>query len=169
MTCRYSGSNWLDVLYTSVRDTPGGVAAAATYLTTRRGRSIGTETLRLRLRGEGDNRLSMEMFELLLEWMVEAKQDHALESLHCLNEQFGMIAAPIEVTVKADCATALTHAACKIHADAGDISRIVVDAVADMQIDDKERVRIEQAATQAQRSIQKLVETTRHLNRRTRS
>lgn len=90
MTCRYSGTEWLDVLYTSVRNTPGGVADAAAFLTNRRGRSIGAESLRLRLRGEGENRLSMEMFELLLEWMQERRQPHSLDSLHALNETFGL-------------------------------------------------------------------------------
>lgn len=28
MTCRYDSTEWLDVLYTSVRNTPGGVADA---------------------------------------------------------------------------------------------------------------------------------------------
>lgn len=90
MTCRYSGTDWLDVLYTSVRGTPGGVADAAAFLTNRRGKSIGTESLRLRLRGEGENRLSMEMFELLLEWMQERRQPHYLDSLYALNERFGL-------------------------------------------------------------------------------
>ncbi|MGI4856741.1 MAG: phage regulatory CII family protein [Janthinobacterium lividum] len=166
MTCRYSGSHWLDVLYTSVRHTPGGVAAAATFLTTRRGRSIGAETLRLRLRGEGDNRLSMEMFELLLEWMCEMKQDHANDALHCLNEQFGLIAAPGVVDAKADCVTALTHAACEVQADVGDISRIVAESVVDKMIHADELARIEGASKAAQRSIQRLTETSRYLHHR---
>ncbi|MFM0660117.1 hypothetical protein [Paraburkholderia sediminicola] len=94
MTCRYSGTEWLDVLYTSVRNTPGGVADAANFLTLRRGRGIAPESLRLRLRGEGENRLSMEMFELLIEWMQEKKEGapFALDPLHALNERFGLIA-----------------------------------------------------------------------------
>lgn len=71
MTCRYDSTEWLDVLYTSVRNTPGGVADAANHLTIRRGKNITPESLRLRLRGVGDSRLSMEMFELLIEWMQE--------------------------------------------------------------------------------------------------
>ncbi|MFM0646886.1 hypothetical protein PQR14_21390, partial [Paraburkholderia bryophila] len=79
MTCRYSGIDWLDVLYTSIRRTPGGVADAAAFLANRRGKNITTESLRLRLRGEGENRLSMEMFELLIEWMEEKRQPHYLD------------------------------------------------------------------------------------------
>lgn len=95
MTCRYSGTDWLDVLYTSVRSTPGGVADAAAFLTNRRGKSIGTESLRLRLRGEGENRLSMEMFELLIEWMEEKRQPHFVDAIHALNERFGLRATPV--------------------------------------------------------------------------
>lgn len=62
MTCRYSETEWLDVLYTSVRKTPGGVAAAAAFLTQRRGRNITVESLRLRLNGNGDTYPSMEIF-----------------------------------------------------------------------------------------------------------
>ncbi len=83
MTCRYSRTEWLDVLYTSVRDAPGGVADAANYLSDRRGKSITPESLRLRLRGVGDSRLSMEMFELLVEWMQEKAEarPYALDAL----------------------------------------------------------------------------------------
>ncbi len=51
MTCRTSSLNWLDNLYNSVRETPGGVEAAAAYLAQRRGKSMHPETLRAKLRG----------------------------------------------------------------------------------------------------------------------
>ena len=40
MTCRTSALNWLDVLYNSVRKTPGGVVDAAAFLADRRGKSM---------------------------------------------------------------------------------------------------------------------------------
>lgn len=71
MTCHYLNSNWLDVLYSDVRRTQGGVADAARFLTERRGRSIHPESLRSKLRGLEGEALSMEMAELLGEWMEE--------------------------------------------------------------------------------------------------
>ncbi|MYZ41398.1 hypothetical protein EYW45_00260 [Achromobacter sp. KS-M25] len=70
MTCRYSNTNWLDVLYMSVRRTKGGVADAARFLTERRGKSIHPESLRAKLKGD-DDAISVEMAELLSEWMEE--------------------------------------------------------------------------------------------------
>lgn len=96
MTCRYSETEWLDVLYTSVRKTPGGVAAAAAFLTQRRGRNITVESLRLRLNGNVDTYPSMEIFELLLEWMQEHNVPHALDALHAMNQRFGLHSTPAE-------------------------------------------------------------------------
>jgi hypothetical protein len=71
MTCRYTNTDWLDVLYNCVRKTPGGVADAARFLTERRGKSIHPESLRAKLkRSEGDA-ISVEMADLLSEWMEE--------------------------------------------------------------------------------------------------
>lgn len=72
MTCNYTNTSWLDVLYSDVRRTPGGVDAAARYLTERRGRSIGAQSLRNKLRGLEGESLSMEMVELLTEFMEES-------------------------------------------------------------------------------------------------
>lgn len=71
MTCRYTETAWSDVLYNCVRRTPGGIAAAALFLTRRRGRSIHPETLRTKLRGADGECISVEMAALLTEWMDE--------------------------------------------------------------------------------------------------
>src|SRR5690606_39439613 len=71
MTCAYTNTDWLDVLYTGVRRTAGGVADAARFLTERRGKSIHKESLRAKLRGENGDSLSVEMALLLSEWMEE--------------------------------------------------------------------------------------------------
>lgn len=72
MTCNYTNSNWLDVLYTSVRQLPGNVESAARYLSERRGRSITAQSLRNKLRGLEGESLSMEMADLLTELMQES-------------------------------------------------------------------------------------------------
>ncbi len=95
MTCRYSETEWSDVLYDSVRATPGGVADAADYLTRRRGKTIATETLRRKLRHTDGESISLEMAELLTEWMEEKAQASRLDWLHCLNARFGLAASQV--------------------------------------------------------------------------
>lgn len=95
MTCRLSVTDWRDVLYNAVRQAPGGVKAAAAFLADRRGRSIHPEQLRTRLRGVDGDSLSMDMVELLTEWLQELRRDDALAWLHALNSAFGLVAAEI--------------------------------------------------------------------------
>ncbi|AWH49944.1 hypothetical protein C1925_12705 [Stenotrophomonas sp. SAU14A_NAIMI4_5] len=78
--------NWLDVLYNSVRKTPGGVADAAAYLPDRRGKSMHPETLRAKLRGLEGESLTIEHAELLTEWMQEKAGggEYALEWMQAL-------------------------------------------------------------------------------------
>ena len=71
MTCRYTNTDWLDVLYNCVRKTPGGVADAARFLTERRGKAIHPESLRAKLKRSEGEAISVEMADLLTEWMEE--------------------------------------------------------------------------------------------------
>ena len=166
MTCRYSGTEWLDVLYTSVRNTPGGVADAANFLTLRRGKGIATESLRLRLRGEGENRLSMEMFELLIEWMQEKKESapFALDPLHALNERFGLIAersvdAAEHATDDHHDVESLTRATLHLQAHVGEVASEVVRAVADRRIDINEAEQLTVVSRKGQRLFERLIRT----------
>ncbi|WP_081935797.1 hypothetical protein [Burkholderia sp. 9120] len=172
MTCRYSGTEWLDVLYTSVRNTPGGVADAANFLTLRRGKNIATESLRLRLRGEGENRLSMEMFELLVEWMQEKKESapFALDPLHALNERFGLIAERQTDTTLPDpdgChdVEALARATLDLQVHVGEVAGEVVRAVADRRIDLHEVEQLTVVSRKGQRLFQRLIHTATRLAR----
>lgn len=92
MTCRTSALNWLDVLYNSVRKTPGGVVDAAAYLADRRGKTMHPETLRAKLRGIEGESVSIEIAELLTEWMQEKAggSEYALEWMQALAGRFGM-------------------------------------------------------------------------------
>ena len=174
MTCRYSGTEWLDVLYTSVRNTPGGVADAANFLTLRRGRGITTESLRLRLRGEGDNRLSMEMFELLIEWMQEKRDSdsHALDALHALNARFGLVAEAIEDQSDGDQTvielTQLVSTALHLQAHVGHVAGEVQRAIEDARIDEREAEQIIATGRKGQRLFQRLMRTARDLAARRR-
>ncbi|WP_101926987.1 MULTISPECIES: hypothetical protein [Luteimonas] len=91
MTCRYSDIDWRDALYNAVRNTPGGLKDAAGYLTARRGKAIATESLRKKLRGLEGESLSMEMAELLTEWMQEraGTDGFATDWIQALAVRFG--------------------------------------------------------------------------------
>ena len=159
MTCRYSGTEWLDVLYTSVRNTPGGVADAASFLANRRGKSIGAESLRLRLRGEGDNRLSMEMFELLVEWMEEKRQGHSLDALHALNERFGLRATSAADADTSGTVEAVVLAAKDVAEQSGDVTSEVISAIADGKITVQEADDIARVVRTNQRLLDRLIRT----------
>ncbi|CAG4906238.1 phage regulatory CII family protein [Paraburkholderia saeva] len=159
MTCRYSGTDWLDVLYTSVRNTTGGVADAAAFLTNRRGRNIGTESLRLRLRGEGENRLSMEMFELLTEWMEEKREPHYLDAVHALNERFGLRATRIDAVIEDDTVNAVALHALDLARHTGIVAEQVHSALDDGQISSQEADDIVAAARGSQRMLDRLMRT----------
>lgn len=92
MTCHYSSVEWRDALYNAVRQAPGGVNAAAAFLTERRGRSIHPETLRSRLRGVDGEWINLEMLELLTEWMQDHRDPQALTWLKALNQRYGLVA-----------------------------------------------------------------------------
>jgi len=91
MTCRLSPTNWGDVLYNSVRKANGGVKAAATHLQERRGVSVHPEYLRTLLRGLDGKSISVEMLELLTEWLQEIREPGALDWLQALNIKHGLV------------------------------------------------------------------------------
>ncbi|VBL41232.1 Uncharacterised protein [Burkholderia pseudomallei] len=167
MTCRYDSTEWLDVLYTSVRNTPGGVADAANHLTNRRGKGITPESLRLRLRGVGDSRLSMEMFELLIEWMQEKSEAeaHALDALHALNARFGLVAERVDDHHAVDghepgtmhLVTTTLHLQAHVGKVADDVTR-----------DDREAEQIIATGRKGQRLFQRLIHAARNLAARRR-
>ena len=91
MTCHLSEIDWRDVVYNTVRKAPGGVVAAAQFLTKRRERSIHPETLRARLRGVDGEWINLEMLELLTEWLQESRDPQTMLWLKTLNHRFGMV------------------------------------------------------------------------------
>ncbi|RQR37839.1 phage regulatory CII family protein [Burkholderia sp. Bp9142] len=169
MTCRYSGTDWLDVLYTSVRNTPGGVADAALFLTARRGRSISVESLRLRLRAVDENRLSMEMFELLIEWMEEHGSPHAHDALYALNERFGLRATNVDAAEGQDTVHALVLQALDLTHQTGVVMNEVRGAVADGKITTAEAEAVTVAARAHQRMADQLIDAVVRLSKLGRS
>ncbi|WP_322105866.1 phage regulatory CII family protein [Paraburkholderia sp. J41] len=165
MTCRYSEAEWLDVLYTSVRNTQGGVADAAAFLTNRRGRNIGTESLRLRLRGQGENRLSMEMFELLTEWMEEKRVPHYRDALIALNERFGLNATPADATSPGNTTNEIALQTLDLARHTGIVAEQVQAALEDGVVTNQEAADIEAAARGSKRMLDRLMATVRRVNK----
>ncbi|NTZ07275.1 hypothetical protein FCJ60_16330 [Burkholderia metallica] len=175
MTCRYDSTEWLDVLYTSVRNTPGGVADAANHLTIRRGKNITPESLRLRLRGVGDSRLSMEMFELLIEWMQEKTEAkaHALDALHALNARFGLVAEYVDEHGADDdigpgVDVHLVSTALHLQAHVGRVADDVTRVLGEQRIDDGRAEQIIATGRKGQRLFQRLIHAARNLAARRR-
>lgn len=143
MTCRTSALSWLDVLYNSVRKTPGGVADAAAYLADRRGKSMHPETLRAKLRGLEGESVSIEIAELLTEWMQEKAGggDYALEWMQALATQFGMAIDSVPPPPDggwSDEISAIQMKLLEITARVGTLSGTALDAIADREIDSDE-------------------------------
>lgn len=141
MTCRYSSADWRDVFYNSVRAANGGVNAAAAFLSERRGKSIHPEDLRRRLRGADGESLTMEMAELLTEWLTDQRDPGATNWLQSFNARFGMAAAYLQPPPPggwADEAQAIRDKLLQITAKNGVLASIGMAATADNRIDDRE-------------------------------
>gem|GEM_PF-3630505 len=166
MTCRYSETNWTDVLYTCVLNTPGKVEDAARFLTERRGIRITGESLRLKLREVEGARISGEMFELLVEWMLEKNQTHALDAVHAFNARFGLVAARNVALDAEHGVTALVTAALSVSEKTGRLSDEVRRAAEDGVIEPREVDAIERIGREGQRQIEQTITTARAASRR---
>ncbi|WP_153164300.1 hypothetical protein [Stenotrophomonas nematodicola] len=93
MTCQRSDIYWRDALYSAVSRAPGNVQAAAAWLSDRRGRRITGEALRKKLRGLEGESLSMEMAELLTEYLQQFvdTQPEATDWIASLAAQFDLM------------------------------------------------------------------------------
>jgi hypothetical protein len=151
----------MDVLYTSVIKTPGKVEDAARFLTERRGIKIGGESLRLKLREVEGARVSAEMFELLIEWMLEKNQPHALDAVHAFNARFGLVASPVQHPTARDGVNALVASALGVSDKTGQLAQEVWKAAEDGKIEPHEADAIELVGREGQRQIEKTIITAR--------
>ncbi|MBR8316046.1 hypothetical protein KDW36_22975 [Burkholderia dolosa] len=165
MAHQYSQTAWIDVLYTSVLKTPGKVEDAARYLTERRGARITGEALRLKLREVDGARLSGEMFELLVEWMLEKNQPHAMDAVHAFNGRFGLVAVSAEHDEAPGCINALVESVLSVNTKAGGLADEVRRAVSDGVIERREVESIEKIGRAAQRRIEETIQIARRAGR----
>lgn len=160
MTCHYSETDWRDVLYNCVRRAPGGVEAAAEFLTKRRGRSIHKEHLRQRLRGVDGDSISLEMAELLTEWMQDMRFPDALDWLHAFNGRFGLAASSVDVSktqTQEDAVRALHTKLLQINVQGGRLTELGVRATADGKVDGREADALAGQAMEEIRELTQLV------------
>lgn len=146
MTCRYSNTDWLDVLYNSVRRTPGGVVDAARFLTERRGRAIHPESLRAKLRAVNGDEISLSMADLLTEWMEEkaggAEYAHDWNLAHDAQNGVSADVIPSGDADACDLIKAIQGAAMQIGALGGGVCGATAESLSDEVLTDDEADRI---------------------------
>ncbi|MBK0115412.1 MULTISPECIES: hypothetical protein [unclassified Delftia] len=141
MTRRYSTADWRDIFYNAVREAPGGVTAAAAFLTDRREKAIHPEDLRRRLRGADGESLSTEMLELLSEWLIDMGRPDARRWLQSFNARFSMAAAYLPPPPEGGWAceaSAIRQKVMQITAKNGLLAEICSRVTEDNQIDSRE-------------------------------
>lgn len=142
MTCRYDKTDWRDVLYTSVRNTPGGISDAAMFLTTRRGRSMHAETLRAKLRGVDGESISVEIADMLTEWMTEKNQPEASAWIQAFASAHFLVAIPVDMPAaeRAEICeiTTILEKSLDIDVQGGRLSNLLLDALRDKAIEQRE-------------------------------
>jgi hypothetical protein len=164
VTCRYSQIDWRDVLYTSVRNSPGGVNAAAKFLAERRGKSIHPESLRTKLRGVDGDSVTVDMAEMLSEWMQDMARPDAMDWLHALNNRFGMAAESIEAAPEGGWTNEVAAIRDKLlilAAKGGILTTVGIEATDDGVVCDKDADAIEMHAMEEIRLLFRLVRNAR--------
>lgn len=164
MTCRYSQVEWRDVIYNSVRNAPGGVVEAAKFLTARRGKTIHPEVLRSKLRGVDGESVSMEMAELLTEWLMDLNRPDARDWIHAFNTRFDMSAE--ELDSLADCGfkdqiVAIRDELLNLAVAGGLLTSTGMDAIEDKKITPSEAEAIEAQVHQEIRLLLRLARSAR--------
>lgn len=148
MTNRYTQIDPHDALYIGVTKTPGGVEELAGFLTHRRGISIHPETLRQKMRRVKGQSMSLDLFELATEWMMEKAEgaQHARGWLMALNVRYGVAASVLPPAPHhADEVEAVRTKVLEMSTLNGRLSAVAVEAVADGDIceDDASHIMVE--------------------------
>jgi len=138
MTCARSDIYWRDAAYNAVSRMPGSVNAAAAYLTKRRGAAIKGESLRKKLRGLEGESLSMEMMEMLTDWMVEqaAGTSVATDWILSLAAQFNLTIdhVPVPPDAVADEIAAIRDKLLHVSKFCGQLSAVALDVLQDDKV-----------------------------------
>lgn len=148
MTCRRSDLNWRDALHNAVARAPGGVQEAAAFVTRRRGRAISAESLRKKLKGTEGESVSMEMAEILTEWLqlFVDTQAVATDWIASLGGQFGLMidfVPPAPVAGWPDELAAIQAKLLELHSLTGQLAGAGIEVLADGRVSVPEADRIQ--------------------------
>ncbi|KDD10130.1 phage regulatory CII family protein [Bordetella bronchiseptica] len=141
MTCRYSQIDPHDALYNSVRRAPGGVDDLAQFLAARRGVTISPQTLRQKMRREKRQAMSLELFELTTEWMLEKAggDEYARDWIIALAIRHGVAASVLPPPLQHDDeARAARDKVMEMSALNGQLSAVAVEALSDGEISEQD-------------------------------
>ncbi|WP_447361498.1 phage regulatory CII family protein [Burkholderia vietnamiensis] len=97
------------------------------------------------------------MFELLVEWMLEKNQPHALAAVHAFNARFGLVATSTVSDSDSDCVRALVDSVLTVSTQAGGLAEEVRRAADDGVIEPREAESIERVGRAAQRQIEQTI------------
>ena len=139
MTNRYTQIDPHDALYISVTKTPGGVEELAAFLTNRRGISIHPETLRQKMTRAKGQSMSLDLFELATEWMLEKAEgaQHARGWLMALNVRYSVAASILPpAPAHPNEVEAVRTKVMEMSSLNGRLSAVAVEAIADGDICD---------------------------------
>jgi len=139
MTCLKSDLHFRDALYSAVSQAPGSVQAAAERIAKRRGKGITGEALRKKLRGIEGESLSLEMAEILTEYLQEFVDTQAIATdwIASLGAQFGLMVDYVPPAPKGgwpDEINALHTKLLELHELTGQLAGAGREAVADRQM-----------------------------------
>lgn len=148
MTCLRSDLHWRDALNNAVSCAPGGVQDAAAHISKRRGKSITTETLRKKLRGIEGESVSMEMAEILTEYLQRfvGTQAMATDWICSLAGQFGLMVDYVPAPPLGgwpDELAAIQTKLLELHKLTGALAGAGIDAIADQRLSVPEADRIQ--------------------------
>src|SRR5690606_21189426 len=118
-----------------------------------------------KLRGLEGESVSMEMAELLTEWMQDMRRPDAKEWIHAFNARFGLAAEEVEATatIAQGCeVSSMRDKLLKLAAEGGVLTSLGLDAMSDGEICDQDADAIE---AQAMREVRLLFRLARNARR----
>lgn len=148
MTCRRSDLHWRDAIHNATARAPGGIQDAAEHISKRRGKSITAETLRKKLRGVDGESLSMEMAEILTDYLLQFVDTQALATdwIASLGAQYGLMVDYVPPPPEGgwpDEITAIHSKLLELHELTGKLAGAGREAVSDREISMPEADRIQ--------------------------
>lgn len=122
------------------------------------------ETLRAKLRGVDGDSVSMEIAELLTEWMQELQRPDALDWLHAFNARFGLAASAVGADAPAspqDAVQALQRKLLENNVSGGRLTELGLRAIADGTVDGHEADALQAQAMGEIRELLQLMDAAR--------